>query len=75
MKRYKNLSGDSGVLLYEPGADSIRIRFRGADGIYVYNYDKPGKRHVEAMKKRATEGRGLSTYISRYVKNNYANIL
>lgn len=75
MKRYKNLSGNSGVLLYEAGADCIHIRFRGSDGVYVYNYHKPGKRHVEAMKKRAQEGKELSTYISRYVKGNYADVL
>ena len=31
MQRYKNLSGESGVLAYEIGARSITIRFTGGD--------------------------------------------
>lgn len=70
MHPYKNLAGNSGIVAYEIGKTFIRIRFK--DGIYTYSYKRPGKTAVEAMKAFALNGRGLSTYISRYVKENYA---
>ena len=69
MKRYANLSGDSGVVAYEIGHDSIRVKFR--DGIYLYTYARPGASHVEAMKGLAAAGRGLCTYISQHVREAY----
>lgn len=71
MKRYKNLSGDSGVVAYALGSDYIEVRFR--DGpIYTYTYEKPGREDVERMKALAKAGRGLSTYVSAVVKDRYA---
>ncbi|WP_295771173.1 hypothetical protein [uncultured Mucilaginibacter sp.] len=70
MVKYHNLSGNSGVEAYETGNDNIKIRFKGGD-VYLYSYTKPGKRHVEQMKRLATIGEGLATYISRSVKNNF----
>lgn len=70
MKRYANLSGDSGVVAYEIGPDWIRVKFR--DGtIYGYTYARPDASHVEAMKGLAVAGRGLSTYISQHVREAY----
>ena len=74
MKRYKNLSGDSGVLSYETGKDYMKVKFRDGD-VYLYNYYRPGRDKVERMKELAEEGRGLSTFISRYVKKKYAEKL
>jgi hypothetical protein len=74
MKRYKNLSGDSGVLAYETGEDYIKIKLRDGD-VYLYNYYCPGKDKVERMKELAAEGRGLSTFISRYVRERYTEKL
>lgn len=71
MERYKNLSGKSGILSFESGADHITVRFTGTDKTYTYSYRKAGSIHVEAMKRLAVEGRGLATYISRYVKDLY----
>jgi hypothetical protein len=71
MKRYKNRSGDSGVVAYEVGADHIDIKFRNGD-VYRYDVDIPGAGHIENMKLLALAGQGLSTYISRYVKDRYA---
>ncbi|MEW6468382.1 MAG: hypothetical protein AB1458_05620 [Bacteroidota bacterium] len=34
-----------------------------------------GKKHVGAMKRLALAGRGLSAYISQYVRENYAEKL
>lgn len=70
MERYRNINGGSGVLAYETGKDFIKICFRG-DEIYLYNYAKPGKEHVEEMKALAEKGIGLSTYISQNVRENY----
>jgi hypothetical protein len=70
MKRYQNKSGNSGVLAYETGRTFIRIQFvEGAR--YTYTYKSTGKEHVEQMKLLAEEGKGLSGYISRYVKDAY----
>ena len=74
MKRYKNLSGNSGGLAYEIGEDFIKVKFRDG-GVYLYNYHRTGRDKVERMKELAEEGRGLSTFISRYVKERYAEKL
>lgn len=66
---YKNIQGDSGVTAYEPGKDHIKVVFN--DVVYLYTYKKPGKTHVEKMKKLAKDGAGLSTYISQNVKDKY----
>lgn len=72
MERYKNLSGDSGVVAYTIGDDYIKLKFRG-NGTYTYDHRVPGREHVEAMKRLAKAGRGLSTYVSLHVKARYAS--
>jgi hypothetical protein len=70
MEKYRNIAGNSGVNAYEAGSDFIKIKF--IDGsVYLYTDRNPGKTHVENMKKLARQGRGLSSYISRYVRVNY----
>ncbi|HML95619.1 MAG TPA: hypothetical protein PKC29_09350 [Thermodesulfobacteriota bacterium] len=71
MEHYKNLSGNSGVMAYEIGEDYIKVKFRSGD-VYLYNYIVTGKFNIERMKKLAEEGKGLSTFISRYVREDYA---
>lgn len=71
MRKYKDLSGDSGVAAFQIGTDSIIIRFKPG-GTYRYDAVKPGKRHVEKMKKLALSGDGLATYINQEVRDNYA---
>jgi hypothetical protein len=68
---YKNLSGKSGVKAYEWGTTYIKIKFQDEE-VYLYNHRKPGKLFVETMKELAAAGRGLSTFISKFVKENYA---
>ena len=70
MKRYKNLEGNSGVTGYETGSDTITVEF-GHSTAYLYTYASAGKQAVEKMKELALAGKGLSTYISRYVKDKY----
>ena len=73
MERYRNLSGDSGVDAYEIGADVIKVRFR-TGVVYWYTGASVGAAHVDALKRLARQGRGLSTYISRHpeVRDGYA---
>lgn len=71
MSTYKNLSGSSGVSSYEIGDDYIEVTFKG-NSVYLYNYYKPGKLHVDKMKTLAQAGSGLNSYIGLYVKKNYA---
>lgn len=68
---YKDLGGNSGVLGYEAGSDFIRVKFYYSD-VYTYTYAHTGKKHVEEMKRLAAKGKGLATYISRFVRDDYA---
>lgn len=71
MERYKNLGGDSGVVGYELGADQIRVQFK--DGAtYLYTYGSAGANYIEQMKRLATAGQGLNSFISTTVRKLYA---
>lgn len=70
MHPYKNLAGNSGVMAYEIGKDSIRVKF--VDGTtYLYTIQSAGKFNIEMMEKLALAGKGLSSFISTYVRNGY----
>lgn len=71
METYKNLDGDSGVVAYETGPDSITVQFRDGS-VYLYNYQSAGKDNVEHMKKLAATGNGLNSFIMRNVRKAYA---
>ena len=70
MTKYKNLSGESGIISYETGSDFIRIQFEDK-GIYLYTEDSSGAEHIAKMKELAEKGRGLNTYINQHVRGNY----
>ena len=74
MERYRNLSGNSGVLMFEKARNSITIKFRG-NRTYLYDHARPGKMHVDQMKSLADIGKGLGTYINKYIKGNFAHRL
>jgi len=74
MKPYKNMSGNSGILAYEGGPDFIKVKFSDGE-VYRYDHSHPGKMHVENMKFLAALGKGLATYISKYIKTNFAEKL
>ena len=74
MKPYRNRSGKSGVAAYESGEGFIRVRFVH-DGTYEYTDTRPGRLHVSNMQTLAEAGIGLSTYISRFVRERYARKL
>jgi hypothetical protein len=71
---YRNLGGNSGITAYKIEDDSIEVEFRG-QSVYLYNYQKPGQKDVENMKKLAVSGQGLNSYISKYVRDRYARRL
>ena len=71
MKKYENLSGESGVIGYEIEQGSITVYFRDGS-IYSYTNTIPGPEDVIEMQRLAESGRGLNSFISRVVKKNYA---
>ena len=71
LHRYRNLSGRAGVSAYADFPDGLAVEF-GDGHVYLYNYDCPGRFHVEHMKTLAHEGERLSAYISRHVGKRYA---
>ena len=74
IEKYQNLAGDSGIAAYKIESDAVTVEF--IDGAtYLYNYASAGREHIEAMKALAKAGRGLSGYISKYVRTNYATQL
>lgn len=74
MPRYANLSGDSGVRMYEVGDGFIKVGFvNGTE--YLYTDASAGRANIERMIALARAGRGLSTFISRVVKDAYAERL
>lgn len=71
MDRYSDSSGRSGVMAYELLPDGIKVQFSGGP-TYLYTYASAGQAAVEQMKEAAQAGRGLATYISRFVRGRYA---
>lgn len=66
MKSYENEGGDSAVVGFEKGEDSITIEF--LDGaVYRYTYRNTGGVNVEQMKKYADIGHGLYGFLSRFI--------
>lgn len=70
MKKYKDITSNSGVTAYETADESISVEFNH-DAVYLYTYASAGKRRIEKMKRLANDGKGLSTYISKTVKEKY----
>jgi hypothetical protein len=74
MERYKNLGGNSAVVAYEIGNDSIKVQFNDGS-LYLYNYASAGSSNIEQMKSLAIAGSGLNSFIGRVVKKGYASKL
>ncbi len=74
MQPYLNLQGDSGVAAYAIGDGVIHVRFVD-DRTYEYTDAMPGRQHVRNMQELARLGRGLSTYISKFVRGRYTRKL
>lgn len=70
MHRYRNTSGDSGVVAYDFDSDSITVQFTGGDR-YIYTARSAGAENIATMQELARAGRGLSTFISQHVGSRY----
>ena len=68
---YKNLDGNSQITSYEIGPNYIKLKFQGKFRVYFYTYKKAGVSHVERMKELAEEGRGLGSYVNKYMSDLY----
>jgi len=68
MRRYANRSGNSGVVAYELGKDSITVEFTGGHR-YRYTADSAGASNIENMQALAADGRGLAGFISQHVRD------
>jgi hypothetical protein len=74
MQRYRNLSGESGVVAYEIGENSITIAFQQGER-YLYTERSTGAENIAKMQELARAGRGLATFVSQHVKTGYARKL
>lgn len=74
MRRY-HTDHDSGVVAYSIEDNDIKILFPpdkdGQPFVYTYSYARPGKKHVEEMKKLAVKGSDLASYINKYIREKY----
>jgi len=70
MHRYKNRSGESGVVAYDIDAGQITIQFRNGER-YLYTEDSAGAANIAKMQELALAGHGLSTFISQHVHERY----
>jgi hypothetical protein len=65
MKRYQNLSGESGVVAYTIRADRLVVQFRSGE-IYEYTAQSAGAEVLAGMQQLARAGRGLSSFIAKH---------
>lgn len=70
MTPYGNHAGNSGVAAYELRDDGIAVRFRGGD-TYLYTAESAGARNIARMRTLAIAGRGLATFINKYVSERF----
>ncbi|MGN6728837.1 MAG: hypothetical protein ACTHJG_03260 [Rhodanobacteraceae bacterium] len=74
MRAYGNLSGNSGVKAYQIRDGEIEVEFVNGQA-YRYDAASTGARRIRKMQRLARDGRGLSTYISREIRRDYAERL
>lgn len=70
MKKYLNRQGNSGVTGYKIDAGGISVAFND-NAVYLYTNTSAGVNAIEKMKELAIAGKGLSTYISKNVKDKF----
>jgi len=74
MRAYGNLSGNSGVKAYQIRDGEIEVEFVNGQA-YRYDDASTGAGRIRKMQRLARDGRGLSTYISREIRRDYAERL
>jgi len=67
LEQYRNLNGNSGVLAYKIGADSIEVEFTDR-AAYLYTHASAGAQNIEKMKNLANQGYGLNGFINTMKK-------
>jgi len=71
LQRYGNRHGGSGVRAWAIAGDTLSVEF--VDGaVYDYRRSAVGARRFDAACAAARAGRGLSTCISRHLRERYA---
>jgi hypothetical protein len=71
VQRYKNLSGDSGVVRYQLREGAVLVQF--SDGsLYEYTNESAGGDAIATMHRLAVAGRGLCSFISTTVREKYS---
>lgn len=70
--KYRDVSGNSGIVNFSSGNDFIWIEFKG-DKVYLYNSRITGEEAIKELNKKAILGKGLSGFISQNpdVGDNY----
>ena len=68
---YRKVHAASGVVAYAFDNDAMHIQFQNGD-VYVYTPAATGRLHLKVMRQLARAGAGLSTYISRQIRNRYS---
>jgi hypothetical protein len=71
MEKYKNIGGASGVSGYEIKGDSITVQFTDGSA-YLYNAQSTGAGNLAELQRLAMLGQGLNSFITRFVRKNYA---
>lgn len=74
LQRYGTSNHEAGVTEFALLPDAILLLFHNG-AAYLYTNDVPGAMHVERMRALATQGRGLNTYVSRFVGKHFAQML
>lgn len=74
MERYRDLNRDSGIHTFEIGSDFMVIEFKGGS-TYLYTYQTASRGNIEQMKTLAIGGKGLGTFINKYVREKYTKRL
>lgn len=72
MNQYQNRGGDSNIAAYEIGSDYIKVQFNDGS-VYLYTHASAGQQNIEEMKRLATQGQGLNSFINKNVRNDYAS--
>ena len=70
MQTYQNLSGKSTIESYEFGKQRMVVQYKNGSA-YLYDQAASGTMNLMIMKELAEIGKGLHTYISRFVDDKF----
>lgn len=70
MSLYMNRGGNSNITEYELYDGGIRVSFQDRS-CYLYTISSAGVSNIQEMHRLAVDGRGLNSFINRYVSKKY----